>query len=220
VSAATAASAGVDRRLDLVRPRPVAPQAGPDEILPLGDQGRVPQPPVLVGEPHQVALGRRPGRPPGGDQQQQGQQAHRFRLVRHERDDEPGQPHRLGAQVVPHQDLAGRRRVALVEDQVQDREHRAQPVGKLGVAGDAVRDVGGPDLPLGPDDPLAHRRLRHKEGAGDLGRLQAAEQPQGQRHLGRPGERRVAAGEDEAEPVVVHGAHLLGPGVVVLVDPG
>jgi hypothetical protein len=50
---------GVDRRLDLVRtgldPCP-APQAAPDEGLPLGDERGVPAGPVLVGEQHQGAV--------------------------------------------------------------------------------------------------------------------------------------------------------------------
>ena len=45
-----------------------------------------------------------------------------------------------------------------------------------------------------------------EEGAGDLARLQPAEQPQGQRHLRARRQRRVAAGEDQAESVVVIGS--------------
>ena len=58
------------------------------------------------------------------------------------------------------------------------------------------------DLALGPHQPLGHRRLGHEEGAGDLGRGEAAEGAQGERDPGLEGERRVAAGEDQPQPVV------------------
>ena len=64
------------------------------------------------------------------------------------------------------------------------------------------------DLPLGADDPLGHRRLGHEEGARDLRRREAAEQAQGQRDLRLARQRRVAAGEDEPQPVVAHGSLL------------
>ena len=43
----------------------------------------------------------------------------------------------------------------------------------------------------------------------DLGRGEPAEQPERERHPGGGAERRVAAGEDEPQPVVVHRALLL-----------
>ena len=66
---------------------------------------------------------------------------------------------------------------------------------------------GGADLPLGPDQPLRQRRLGQQEGAGDLGRRQAAQRPQRQRDAGVHRERRVTAGEDEPQSIVrdVHG---------------
>ena len=100
--------------------------------------------------------------------------------------------------------------VALVEDEVDDGEHRPQPVGQLGVDGHAVGDVGGPDLVLGPHEPLGHRRLGDEEGPGDLGGLQPGDQPQRQRHLGAGGQGGVAAGEDQAELVVGHGPTSVG----------
>ena len=111
--------------------------------------------------------------------------------------------------------VAGAGGVALVEDQVDDGQHGPEPVGQVGLVRDPVGDPGVADLALGPDQPLGHGRLGHQEGAGDLGGGEPAQQPQGQRDLGAGGERRVAAGEDQAQPVVAHGA-LLGrfvPGV-------
>jgi len=54
-----------------------------------------------------------------------------------------------------------------------------------------------------------------QERPGDLGDGQAAEQPQGERHPGLGCQRRVAAGEDQPEPVVVDGAGQLRGCVVV-----
>ena len=64
------------------------------------------------------------------------------------------------------------------------------------------RDPRVADLPLRADEPLRQRRLGEQEGAGDLGRLQAADEAKRERHLRVRGERRVAAGEDEAQPFV------------------
>ena len=39
-------------------------------------------------------------------------------------------------------------------------------------------------LRLAADDPLRERRFGQEEGTGDLGRVEAAEEPQGERDLG------------------------------------
>ena len=199
---------GVDRGLDLVRARLAAAQALPDEGLALGDQRAVPARPVLVGEQHQRAVRGRAGRPPRLGEQHQREQPEHLGLVRHELGQQPPEPDRLGAQVGAGQRLARARRVALVEDEVDDGEHAGKPGGQVGLRRDAVRDPGVPDLGLGPDQPLGHGRFRHQEGARDLGRGEPAEQPERQRHLGGRAERRVAAGEDEPQPVVAHRALL------------
>ena len=64
------------------------------------------------------------------------------------------------------------------------------------------------DLRLRAHQALRHRRRRHQERARDLLRLEAAQRAQRQRDLRLDGQRRVAAGEDEAQPIVTHG-HLV-----------
>jgi hypothetical protein len=190
---------GLDGGLDLVRPRLVPAQTPSYEILPLGDEVVVPAFAVLLGQRHEHALAVLPRRPAGLDEEHQGEQARGLGLVRHQVGQQPAEADRLGAQV-------GR---ALVEDQVDDGEDPAQPVREVGVAGHAVRDPGVADLRLGADQALRHGRLGDEEGAGDLGCGEAAEQAQGQ---GDPGLRReggMAAGEDQTEAFVAHGA-LLG----------
>jgi hypothetical protein len=75
--------------------------------------------------------------------------------------------------------------------------------------------VGVRDLALGAHDPLAHRRLGDEEGARDLARRQAAERPERESDPRRHVQGRVAAGEDQPQPIVGDGAGL--GHVVVLV---
>ena len=85
-----------------------------------------------------------------------------------------------------------------------------QAVGQLVILRHAVRDARRLDLALGTDQALGHGWLGDEEGAGHLLGGQSAEQAQGQRDLRFGGECRVAAGEDEAKPIVLHWPHLLG----------
>jgi hypothetical protein len=47
---------GVDRRLDLVRARLIAPEALPDDGLAFGDEAAIPAAAVLIGQQHEVAV--------------------------------------------------------------------------------------------------------------------------------------------------------------------
>ena len=199
----------VDGRLDLVRARLAATQAPPDQDVSLGDQVAIPQRAVLVGEPDEFPGLGRPGRPARLDQQHQREQAEDLWLVRHQAGEEPAEPDRLGREILPGEPAARGRRVALVEDQVNHREDRRDSVGQVGPGGYAVGDPRVPDLAFRPDQPLSHRRLGDEERAGDLRGAQAAEQPERQRDLRLPRERGVAAGEDQPQPVILHGV-LLG----------
>ena len=92
--------------------------------------------------------------------------------------------------------------VALVEDQVDDRQRRSQAIGQQVRRRHSERDARRGDLVLGPDQALGHRRLRHEERAGDLGGAEPAQGAQRQSHLGVERQRRMAAGEHELEPLV------------------
>ena len=126
-----------------------------------------------------------------------------LRLVGHQLGERAPEPQRLGRQLAAAA-------VALVEDQVDDREHGREPVGQQVVGRDPERDPGGLDLALRPHQALGHRRLADEEGARDLAGGQAAERAQRQRDLRLRGERRVAAGEDELEPLVGEGRLVHG----------
>ena len=116
-------------------------------------------------------------------------------LVGQQRGEGAAEADRLGRQVAAPPE-------ALVEDQVDDGQHRRQPFGQQVRGRHAKGNAGGLDLALGAHQALRHRRLRDQEGAGDLVGGEAAQRAQGQRHLGVEGERRVAAGEDELEALV------------------
>jgi hypothetical protein len=194
---------GVDRRLYLVRAGLTAAQAAADQLLALGDQLAVPAAAVLVGEQHHLAVWSRARRPARLDEQHQREQPGDLLLVGHQLGQQPAEPDRLRAQVLAHEPVARARRVPLVEDQVDDRQHGPQALGQVGLARDAVRDPSVADLALRTHKPLCHRR-RHAERARDLRRRQAAEQPQRQRDARGRAERRVAAGEDQPQPLVAH----------------
>ena len=123
-------------------------------------------------------------------------------LLRDELGQDAPEPQRVLAERGPHPVVAGRRRVALVEDEVDDLEHRRQTRGKLGPAGDLEGDARLGERPLGPDDALGDRRLRDEERARDLVGRQTAEQAERERdaRLGR--EDRMAGREHEAQQVV------------------
>ena len=116
-------------------------------------------------------------------------------LVGHQLGERAPEPDRLGREVATAA-------VALVEDQVDDREHGGEAVGEQMRRRHAKRDPGGLDLALRADEPLGHGRLGDEEGAGDLVRPQAAQRAQRERDLSVERERRMAAREDELEPLV------------------
>ncbi len=124
---------------------------------------------------------------------------------------EAAQAEGVGAEGRSHPVLSRRGRVALVEDEVDDLEHRGQPGRPLGRLGHLERHLLPGQGLLGPDDALGDRRLGHEVGPGDLDRRQAAEQAQGERHPGRHVQHRMARGEHEAEQVVID---VVGDGAV------
>jgi hypothetical protein len=97
-----------------------------------------------------------------------------FGFIRHERNKEPGQADSLRAEIVPDQRLAGARAVALIEDEVDDREDSRQPLRQFRAAGHPVRNPGVPDFRLRPDQPLGHGCFGNHKGPGDLSGGQSA----------------------------------------------
>ena len=193
---------GRDGGLQLVRPDPTGRQDRLDERPALGDRGLVPAGPVLVLEQDEVAIGSHPRVPPCVVEEHECQQPGGLRLIGEQRDHGPCQPDRLGTQLAPDQRIAGRRRVALVVDQVEDLEHAVEALGEQVERRHAIRDAGIVDLALGPDEPLGKRRLRDEEGPRDLRCREPAEGPERERDATVHRQCRMAAGEDQPQSVV------------------
>ena len=115
----------------------------------------------------------------------------------------------LGAQGRADQYLAGGRRIAFVEDQVDHLQHRCQARLALLAPGHIEGQAGIAERPLGPDDALGDGRLGGKKGAGNLVGRQPADETQGQGRASLARKDRMAGREDQAKKlivdVVVHG---------------
>ena len=112
---------------------------------------------------------------------EEGLEAVHLGLVGDELGEHAGQPDRLAGQLRAHPVLAGGRRVALVEDQVDDRHDVVEAGHPLGAAGQLQVHACVAQRLLGARDPLSHRGLRDEEAARDLGRGQAADEAERQR---------------------------------------
>ena len=114
--------------------------------------------------------------------------------------DDLGEPDRVGAEVA----IVGAPRGGderLVVGEVDDGEHVGKPL--VQILGHLELDAGGDDLALGPDDPLREGLLVDEERPRDLGRGQADDGAQGQREPRLRRQRRVAAREQQRQPVVL-----------------
>ncbi len=137
-------------------------------------------------------------------QQHQGQQAQSLGFV-DEFDHQPAQPDRLGAEVAPRQARPVGGRVALVEDQVDHLQHALGPRRQLRAARDLIGNGAITDPRLRPDDALGDGRRGRQIGPRDLLGGQSAHFPEGQGDAGVRSQRRVAAGEDQPQFVVLDG---------------
>ena len=99
-------------------------------------------------------------------------------------------------------DGARRRGVALVEDQVDHVQHGVEPLRQLRPRRHLIGNARVADLRLGAHDALGQRGGGGEEGARDLLGGEAADLAQRQRHLRVRGQRGMAAGEDQPQPVV------------------
>ena len=95
-------------------------------------------------------------------------QPHDFRFVGHELGEEPSEADGLRTKIFSNQPLARARRVALVENEVDDSSHRPKAGREVGLTRNTVRNSRVADLSLGSDQPLGHRRFGHQEGARDF----------------------------------------------------
>ena len=140
-------------------------------------------------------------------EEHQGEEPARLRLVGEQRHHDPCQPDSLGTQLAPDQRIARRRRVALVEHEVEHPQDAIEPFRQQLGGWHSVGDARVADLALGADEALGEGRLGDEECPGDLRRRQAAQRAQRQGDPGVHRERRMAAREDQPQSIVrdVHG---------------
>jgi hypothetical protein len=89
-------------------------------------------------------------------------------LVRRQLGEDSAQAERFLAQGRAHPIVARRRRVALVENQIDHFEHRRQPRLPIRPRRDLERNTRLGECPLRSDDSLRHGRLWNQERSGDL----------------------------------------------------
>jgi hypothetical protein len=99
------------------------------------DEERVPARAILVQQQHGLSRGAGPRAQPRGLDLHERDQAVDLGLLGREPGQDAPQAQRLVAQRGPHPVVARRGRIALVEDEVDDLEHRGQPRGELGPRG-------------------------------------------------------------------------------------
>ena len=153
----------------------------------------------------------------------QGQEAEHFGILGHQPGQHAAEPLRLQAQARPDKVVARRGRIAFIENEVDDLEHRGQPRRPFGAARHLEGQSGLCDRLLRADDTLRDRGLARQEGAGDLVRRQAADHLEGERRAGVGRQHGVAGREDEAQQlvaeIIVHGRFdRLGRAVARLVQ--
>ena len=204
------------RDLGLDRVRAAAEVLGPTQrIEPAADQQPVPESAVLVGQQHRLPVRVDPGRDAGGLELHQREQPVHLGLAIQQPGQQATEPESVHTQRRTEPVVPPAGRVPLVEDQIDDAEHRTEPFRKLLVGRQREPYAGAGQVLLGPGDPLSHARLRRQERPGDLVGAQAGDGPQGQGHLRFRRVHRVAGGEQQAQQVVgdprgqrlVHGSH-------------
>ena len=131
-----------------------------------------------------------------------------LRLARHQPGEDAAEAQGVLAQLRAHPVVAGRRRVALVEDQVDDLEHGRQARARSSApCGDLERNARVGERLLGPDDALRDRRLaargtRARSRASSGRRAAAASAPPAPRSTST-GWQPVKISASRSSPIVV-----------------
>jgi hypothetical protein len=113
-------------------------------------------------------------------------------------------PHAHGffAELGPHPILAGRGRVALVEDEIEHAQHRGHPLRALLATRHFEGHAGLGNGALGAHDALPDGRVIGEEGPRDFLGRQPANEPQRQRHPAFGWQHRMAGGKDQPQQVI------------------
>ena len=101
-------------------------------------------------------------------QQHERGQTHDFGLALKQAEQQARQANGFLAQGLANFGSVAARRIALVEDQVDHRTNRGEPLAALDCARRLERHIGVGDAGLGASDALLHRGFGDQEGARDL----------------------------------------------------
>jgi hypothetical protein len=168
-----------DGRLDLERPRPALVQCPFEDRGAFRDLTLIPLRAILLVQGDQITVGVDAGRPAGLVQQHQREQAVRLGLVGHQYRQHARETDRIGGQPgLP------RVSVSLIEQEVEHVEDGGKALRQQIGGWHAKRDARVRDLLFGPEKALAHGAFRDQKRPRDLGRAEASQAPEGQRHLG------------------------------------
>ena len=186
------------------------------------DEQLIPHPAILIEQQDRLA---RRARSRGGTRRlyfHQRDKGVNFRLFGSEFSQDAAETKSIFAKGGPHPVVASSGRVALVENQIDDLEHRRKAGGQFGSARDLERNVLLGECSLGANDALSDGRLGCEKSARDFVGGESAEQSKRESHTRLGGEYRMTGYEDEAQEVVAniiiergfeirHGHLLLGP---------
>ncbi len=111
-------------------------------------------------------------------------------------------PNRFLGEMRQSQRIAGRSRISLIEDQIDDRQHGIEAVGKLSEGRNLIGNACLANFRFAADDALRDRNRVGQKRAGDSLGGQPAYFAQGQGHLRAGGNGRMAAREDQPQPIV------------------
>ena len=103
---------------------------------------------------------------------------------------------------LPDQRLAGLRRVALVEHEIENVDDCINPCGELRCRRHIERQLRIANLPLGADETLGDRSFVGEERPRDLARAETAGGFEAERDARLPRQRRMAAHEDHSQLIV------------------
>ncbi len=198
--AARACVAGGDRGLQLIR------AAGAAELFRAFKRGKatldeqpVPMRTVLIEQQDRRAVSVGARVQARGLDFHQGDEPMYFAVVRGEFGENAAEAQRLLAQRRAHPVVAGRRRVAFVEDEIDHVEHRSQTRRAIFAARQLEGHVRLAQCALGAHDALGDGRFGHEKRTRDLVGGEAAEQAQGERHARFRREHRMTGGEHQPQ---------------------
>ncbi len=169
-----------------------------------GNLGLMPAAAILLLENHEIAGRIETGVAPRILKEHEGYETSNFRgrPGRQQGPQQAAQADGLGAEISSHQGPDSGAGIAFVEDQIDHREHRVEPLRHSVGTGHGIGNARVANLALGTHQALRHGGRWHQKRARNLVGVEAAQSTEGQGDLRIQGKRRMTASEDEAKAIV------------------